>query len=200
MPVRHGIRHVGARLALTLAALGANLLWAAPPAQAAPGDVDFAFAGFGLGGALVTSHPSNWDLPVMAVQPDGKIVLAGQDALCTDAGSESPTDGPDRERDAPVGGHAHSRAGEVARGEPDAAAGRAADLPVVGAAPGTTLIGRRCRSRPPGSFGTKRCDKDARSGSLCRAAAPRCRVLRPGRALLRFRPRQGPRTAPSPGP
>jgi uncharacterized delta-60 repeat protein len=65
------------RIACGLAAVGVSLFAAAATAQAAPGDLDLSFAGFGVGGALVTNQPAGWYLVDMAPMPDGKRVLAG---------------------------------------------------------------------------------------------------------------------------
>jgi Domain of unknown function (DUF5122) beta-propeller len=51
---------------------------AAPPANAAAGDLDLTFAGFGTGGQVITTGVPMQGIPgSMTLQPDGKIVVAG---------------------------------------------------------------------------------------------------------------------------
>jgi len=65
-----------ARLGLGLVLLAASLGMPAQPAYAAPGDLDPTFAGFGTGGTVITGGAFSCACG-MALQPDGKIVMAG---------------------------------------------------------------------------------------------------------------------------
>ena len=80
MPARSIVRRIGASLVLSLVLLAIGPAPAARPVHAAAGDLDRAFAGFGVGGALVTSQPTGWVVLSMALAPDGKVVAAGYTA------------------------------------------------------------------------------------------------------------------------
>ena len=68
--------HLG--LGLVLLTASVSLAKAAPDAPDAAGDLDLTFAGFGVGGKVITTGVPMLDLKRgMALQPDGKIVVAG---------------------------------------------------------------------------------------------------------------------------
>src|SRR5438067_367203 len=69
-------RRLMVRLVVCLLLMALGDLRGAPPVHAAAGDLDLTFAGFGSGGKVITTGVSG-SVYDMALQADGKIVVAG---------------------------------------------------------------------------------------------------------------------------